>query len=567
MTTETLAGAKLVADALVAHNVDTIFTLSGGHITPIYQYLEDTKITLFDTRHEQAALFMAEAWGKMTRQPGVAMVTAGPGFTNALTGVASAYFSNTPIVVIAGCVGLDHKEKLDLQDMPQAPVIGPMVKRTFVCQKPERAAEYVDLAFRTAVSGRPGPVYLEFPVDVLNAQVNPAEIRKPMTHMDSHPADHVNAGKLMTWLREARKPVVIAGSGVWHAHAEDVLVEFVEKAGVPVFTSLSGRGTISDDHPLCYESALAIRPGAAFAAYLETDLVILLGTRIGLYYIFGDVFNPTARIVQVDILGEEIGRNRSVDLPVVSDAGAFLESCVRLMDEADGGAGLRSQFKDWIATLNAADETGKAQARPSWESDATPIHPLRLAREIDAFMDREDDIVVADGGDTTTWIGMTRTIRKPGRYLDYGIYGSLGVGLPYALAAKWRYPDQRVCLLTGDGSMGFNFMEFENAIRKGLPLVVVISNDLGWGMIRHSQELRIGHAIEAGTFIGRVDYHKLVEAIGGRGFLVEKAQDIRPALEAAFASGKTCCINVMTDPTTVSPGSIALANLGGYKAV
>jgi acetolactate synthase-1/2/3 large subunit len=550
MTTETVAGAKLVADALVARGVEKIFTLSGGHITPIYQYLEGTAVTLFDTRHEQAALFMAEAWGKMTRQPGVAMVTAGPGFTNALTGVASAFFSNTPLVIIAGCVGLDHKEKLDLQDMAQAPVIDPMVKRSFVCQKPERASEYVDMAFRTAVSGRPGPVYLEFPVDVLNAQVNPADIRKPATEVDSRPADAVNARKMMDWLAEARKPVIIAGSGVWHAHAEDALVAFAEKAGVPVFTSLSGRGTISDMHPLCFESALAIRPGAAFAAYLETDLVILLGTRIGLYYIFGDIFNPEARMVQVDILPEEIGRNRRIDLPIASDAKAFLETCVRLMDESDGGA----------------DETGKAQARPNWESDASPIHPLRLAREIDAFMDRGDDIVVADGGDTTTWIGMTRTIRKPGHYLDYGIYGSLGVGLPYALAAKLRYPGQRVCLLTGDGSVGFNFMEFENTIRKGLPIVVVISNDLGWGMIRHSQELRIGHAIEEGTLIGQVAYHKLVEAIGGLGFLVEKAQDIRPALETAFASGKTCCINVMTDPTTVSPGSIALANLGGYKA-
>jgi acetolactate synthase-1/2/3 large subunit len=566
MTAETVAGAKLVADALVARNVETIFTLSGGHITPIYQYLEDTAVTLFDTRHEQAALFMAEAWGKLNRQPGVAMVTAGPGFTNALTGIASAYFSNTPLVIISGCVGLDHKEKLDLQDMTQAPVIEPMVKRTFVCQKAERAAEYVDLAFRTAVSGRPGPVYLEFPVDVLNAQVDPKDVRKPLTTLDSHPADLVKAAQMMKWLSEAHKPVIIAGSGVWHAHAEEVLVDFVEKAGVPVLTSLSGRGTVSDEHPLCFESALAIRPGAAFAAYLETDLVILLGTRIGLYYIFGDVFNPAARMVQVDIMPEEIGRNRSIDLPIVSDARAFLEACIHQIDSTDGGAGLRERFQGWIASLNQADETGKAQARPNWESDATPIHPLRLAREIDAFMNGEDDIVVADGGDTTTWIGMTRTIRKPGRYLDYGIYGSLGVGLPYALAAKWRYPEQRVCLLTGDGSVGFNFMEFENAVRKGLPIVVVISNDLGWGMIRHSQELRIGHAIDAGTLIGRVDYHKLVEAIGGLGFLVEKADDIRPALEAAFDSGKTCCINVMTDPTTVSPGSVALANLGGYKA-
>jgi acetolactate synthase-1/2/3 large subunit len=564
---ESIQGGQIVAEALVARGVEYIFTLSGGHITPIYQYLEDSKIRLFDTRHEQAALFMAEAWGKLTRSPGVAMVTAGPGFTNALTGVASAFFSNTPLVLIAGCVGLDHKEKLDLQDMRQEPVIHPMVKRTLVCQKPERAAEYVDLAFRTATSGRPGPVYLEFPIDVLNARIDPQSVKRPATMVnDARPVDCAKARQVLDWLSEAQKPVVIAGSGVWHSRGEAALVAFAEKAGVPIFTSLSGRGTIPDEHPLCFESALAIRPGAAFAAYLETDLVVLLGTRIGLYYIFGDIFNPQARLVQVDLAAEEMGRNRSVDLPIVSDVQAFLQECNRRLDQEDSGRAMRARFADWIETLRAADAAGKAQAQPNWESAQVPIHPLRLAREIDAFMNRDEDIVVADGGDTTTWIGMTRTIRRPGHYLDYGVYGSLGVGLPYALAAKLRYPDRRVCLLTGDGSVGFNFMEFENAIRKNMPLVVVISNDLGWGMIRHSQEIRLGHAIEDGTFIGRVDYHKLVEAIGGLGFLVEKPEEIRPALETAFASGKTCCINVMTDPTTVSPGSMALANLGGYKA-
>jgi len=561
---ETVTGGQIVAEALLARGVENIFTLSGGHITPIYQHLENTSIRLFDTRHEQAALFMAEAWGKLTRSPGVAMVTAGPGFTNALTGVASAHFSNTPVVMIAGCVGLECKEKLDLQDMRQAPVIEPMVKKALVCPKPERAAEFVDMAFRAATTGRPGPVYLEFPVDVLNARVERAAVKRPATTVISRPADLDGAEKLMALLNEAQKPVLIAGSGVWHARAEEDLQRFVEATGVPVFTSLAARGAVPDDHPDCFESALAIRPGAALHAYLSTDLVILLGTRVTLFYIFGEIFNPAARLVQVDIAPEEIGRNRSVDLGIVSDIGGLLAVCNGIA--ARQGGGLRARFAAWRDELKQAEKDGKAQAQPQWESAAQPIHPLRLAREIDAFMDRPDDIVVADGGDTTTWIGMTRTIRKPGRYLDYGLYGSLGVGLPYALAAKLRYPDQRVCLLTGDGSVGFNFMEFENSIRKNLPFVAVISNDLGWGMIRHSQEIRIGHAIPDGTWIGRVDYHKLVEALGGRGFLVEDPADIRPALAEAFASGRTCCINVMTDPTTVSPGSMALANLGGYKA-
>ncbi len=563
--TETITGGQLVAQALIQRKVDIIFSLSGGHITPIYQYLEGSDVKIFDTRHEQSALFMAEAWGKLTRKPGVAMVTAGPGFTNALTGVASAYFSNTPLVLIAGCVGLDNKEKLDLQDMPQEAVIKPMVKKTLVCQKPERVNEYVDMAFRIAQSGRPGPVYLEFPIDVLNTPVQKNAVKYTSTSVGSHPADPVKAAELIKMIKNARMPVVIAGTGAWQSNAASELKEFIEKTGMPLFTSLSGRGVVSDDHPLCFEGAVAIRPGCGFSAYIETDLIVILGSRICLYYLFGDIFNPAAKLVQVDIEPEEIGRNRTVDLPVVSDVKGFLKDCNQLLNDEPVHE-LKLKFAPWIEKLTFAHKESKAAAQKDWQSENIPIHPLRLASEINEFMNQKTDIVVADGGDTTTWMGMTRTMTHPGRYLDYGIYGSLAVGLPYANAAKLLNPDSRVCLITGDGSVGFNFMEFETAIRKNLSIVVVICNDLGWGMIRHSQELRIGHAIENGTFIGRVDYHKMVEAIGGKGFFVEDPKDIKPALKAAFACQKVCCINVMTDPTAVSPASMMLANVGAYKA-
>lgn len=563
---ETVTGGQLVADSLVNRGVKYVFTLSGGHITPIYQYLENSSVTLFDTRHEQAAVFMAEAWGKLTRTPGVAMVTAGPGFTNSLTGIASAFFSNTPLILIAGCVGLDHREKLDLQDMPQAPAIGAMVKKALVCHKVERVPEFMDIAFRTASSGRPGPVYLEFPVDVLNGVVNPSSVKEMKTDVTSHPADSAKAEQMLDMIQQAEKPVVIAGTGVWQSGAEKELIQFIENTGMPAYTSLSGRGTIPDTHPLCFEGALAIRPGSGFSAYMQTDLVVLLGTRICLYYMFGDIFNRQAKMIQVDIQPEEIGRNRSVDLPVVSDVGALLRQCNAVIREKKLNEMLTSRFAPWISTLETAHEQGKAMSANDWKSDAVPIHPMRLAREINEFMNREDDIVVADGGDTATWMGMTRTIRKPGHYLDYGIFGSLAVGIPYANAAKLIYPEKRVCLITGDGSVGFNFMEFETALRRKLPIVVVICNDLGWGMIRHSQEIRMGHSVREGTHIGRVDYHKMVEALGGKGILVEQPAEIRPALEAAFASGITTCINVMTDPAPISPASIALANVGAYRA-
>ncbi|MBU0464432.1 MAG: thiamine pyrophosphate-binding protein [Proteobacteria bacterium] len=562
---KTITGAELVAQALIERKVEYIFSLSGGHITPIYQYLEGSEVKIFDTRHEQSALFMAEAWGKLTRKAGVAMVTAGPGFINALTGVASAYFSNTPLVLIAGCVGLDNKEKLDLHDIPQEAVIKPMVKKTLVCQKPERINEYVDMAFRIAQSGRPGPVYLEFPVDVLNTPVQKDAVRYTRTEVVSNPADPGKAAELLKMIQNAQSPVVIAGTGVWQSHAEADLKEFIEKTGMPLFTSLSGRGVVSDDHPLCFEGSIVIRPGCGFTAYIETDLIIILGSRIGLYYLFGDIFNPAAKIVQVDIEPEEIGRNRSVDLPVVSDVKGFLCACNQLIDNKLEDQ-LKPKFAPWIEKLTQAHKESKDLSQKDWQSENVPIHPLRLAKEINEFMNQKTDIVIADGGDTTTWMGMTRTMTHPGRYLDYGIFGSLAVGLPYANAAKILYPDSRVCLITGDGSVGFNFMEFETAIRKNLPIVVVICNDLGWGMIRHSQELRIGHAIENGTFIGKVDYHKMVEAIGGKGFFVEDPKGIKPALKAAFATKKVCCINVMTDPTSVSPASMMLANVGAYKA-
>ncbi|MBU3917576.1 thiamine pyrophosphate-binding protein, partial [bacterium] len=500
------------------------------------------------------------------RKPGIAMVTAGPGFTNALTGIANAFMANSPLVLISGIVGLNSVEKLDLQDMRQFPIIEPMVKKAFVCHKAERVAEFVDMAYRTAITGRPGPVYLELPVDVVKEEVDEGLVKRLNTVPECRPVDVDKAGELIKMIEKAKKPIIIAGSGAWYSDAGDELVEFVEKTGVPTFTMMGGRGVISDKHPLCFESASAIRPGAAFLANASCDLVVLLGSRLTLFYIFGDIFTPETKVAQVDINAEEIGRNRTADLGIVSDIKALLKACNRVVDERGVSTELIKRFKGWVAEVDSADKDGKSQSKDLWNKDGEPIHPMRLANEVNKFMNKEDDIVVADGGDTSIWMGMTRTAVKPGKYLDSGIYGCLGVGLPFANSAKLNNPKSRVCLIIGDGSTGFNFMEFETAIRKKLPIVVVISNDQSWGMIKHSQELSLGKSIPNGTHIGKVDYHKAVEALGGKGFYVEKPEDIVPALKKAFASGKVCCINVMTDTTTVSPGSVALANLGSYSA-
>ncbi|HOT43444.1 MAG TPA: thiamine pyrophosphate-binding protein [Spirochaetota bacterium] len=561
-----MIGGRLAAEALVERGVKHIFTISGGHITPIYEFLENTGVKLFCVRHEQAAVFMAEAMARMTRQPAVAMVTAGPGFTNALTGIASARLANAPVILISGIVGLEMSEKLDLQDMVQLPVIQPMVKKALVCHNVERIPEFIDMAFRYAMQGRPGPVYLEIPVDVLNAKPDMAKVKTYKSTVVSKAVDAEGASKIVDLLEQAKKPILIAGSGAWYADAGPELISFVEKTGIPAMTMAGARGLIPDTHPLCFESALAIRPGASLVANTQADLVLFLGSRLTLFFIFGNIFNANAKFIQVDIEAEEIGRNRSVDLGVVSDIKAMVAELARIVDERKIGAKLTKQYGEWVETVRAADAAGKAQAKPMWEKEGVPIHPMRLAREINDFMDREDDIVVADGGDTTTWMGMTRTVRKAGCYLDYGLYGCLAVGIPYANAAKLLHPDKRVLLVIGDGAAGFNFMEFQTAVRNNLPIVAVVANDTLFGMIAHSQQIRLGHAIKDGTELGMVHYEKMVEALGGFGALVEKPEDIRPALEAAFKSGRTACINVMVDPATISPGSVALANLGAYKA-
>lgn len=561
----TKSGGALVVEALEQRGVEMVFGISGGHIFPIENNLERSSVRYITTRHEQAAVFMAEAYGRMKRMPGVALVTAGPGFTNALTAIQNAYMANAPLLLIAGAVGLQAREKLDLQDVSQLPVIKPMAKKVFICHRTERISEFVDLAWRTASSGRPGPVYLELPIDVLGAEAEESEVKRPETRCVSRVVDRESVAQFVKMLRESRKPMIVAGSGAHYSNAGDEITALAEKAGVPIFTATQGRGLISDLHPLCYASSLFFRPGAASHAAMESDLIVLLGNRVSLLYAFGDVLNPSAKFIQVDIEPEEIGRNKSVDLGVLGDVKAFVRECIEQIDEMKIGETLSLQFKPWLQALSHAAEEKIAEADVNWSGEEVPIHPWKLAAEIDAYMNREDDIIAADGGDMQVWMALKRTCRLPGHYLDSGLYGCLGVGLPYGNAAKLLNPEKRVLTVIGDGSFGFNFMEMETAIRHDIPLVVAISNDLGWGMVRHAMQLKLGRVINESCEIGRVNYHNLVEELGGVGMMVEKAEDIRPALEEAFSANRAACINVMTDPKPISPGSLALAQIGGYN--
>ncbi|MCD6569951.1 MAG: thiamine pyrophosphate-binding protein [Deltaproteobacteria bacterium] len=548
-----VTGAKLVAEYFNKKGVDFIFTLSGGHISPIHNEIKDSDIYILDTRHEQAAVFGAEAYGRLSRKPGIALVTAGPGFSNALSGIANAHMSQTPLVLISGGVATTKRDRLDLQDMPQLPVIAPLVKGSWVCYHTDRIPEYLDKAFRCAVAGAPGPVYLEIPIDILNNEIDPPE-STPDTNVSQGCADISGAMHLLDLIKVAKRPAIIAGSGAWYSDASNELRSFVETSNIPVFTIGMARGLISDDHPLCFESALAIRPGAAGYALTNADLVIILGARVNLYFMFGYLFKKEAKIVQIDIDPGETGRNRSVDLALAGDIKAYLKALGERADNLPD----KGRFQPWIDELRHIDTDAKKAYQDRWESKDIPIHPLRLCKEVADYIG-PDDILIADGGDTQVWMGLTVRLLHGGRYMESGLFGCLSVGLPFANAAKAMYPDKKVLLITGDGSIGFNFMEFQTAIRHRLPVVVIVSNDHGWGMIRHSQKLKFGAPISSVTELGMVNYHLLVRDLGGHGELVEHPDEIRPALEGAFASGLPSLINVVTDPDIISPGSEALA--------
>lgn len=552
-------GGELVVRALKEEGVEVIFSLSGGHIAPIYDSCIDHNIKIIDTRHEQAAAHMAEAYSRLTGKPGVCVVTAGPGFTDAVTGIANAYLSNAPLILISGRAGVNENDRLALQELDQLSIIKPITKWARLVLETHRLPEYIGMAFRHALTGRPGPVFLDIPVDVLMGRVEESKVIKlDKYRTDARPMGET--GKIeeaIELLAGAKRPMCIIGSGGWYSCATDAAKRFAKATGVPMFTANSGRGVLADDSPDCYGSINLAAGGPGMTAMPQADVILLMGTRLGLFLFFGrpPLMNPKAKLIQVDIEATEIGRNRSIDLGIVGDVRLVLDQL------ADAAKGKSWDFAAWRKSLDAAKDRIEKTYEANLKNDKVPIHPQRLCAEVEKFMDRHETIV-ADGGDTQVWLGMTKKTYEPGHYLDSGLFGCLGVGIPFAIASKLARPDERVLLFTGDGSVGINIMEFNTAIRHNLPFVCVVNNDQAWGMIKHGQEMIFGKDRVVASELGTVHYEKVVEALGGYGEFVEKPEDIAGALERAFKSGKPAMVNVMTDPTAVSPGSIALAALG-----
>jgi acetolactate synthase-1/2/3 large subunit len=533
-------GGLLIAEMLKREGTEVVFTLSGGHIAAIYDGCVRRGIRVMDVRHEQVAVHAAEGWAKVTRQPGVALLTAGPGITDGVTGIANAYLAGSPVLVFGGAAPVAHWDQGALQELKHLDLVRPITKWARTVVQTQRFADYTAAAFREAIAGRPGPVFLECPMDVLNNIIPTAEATIPSDGYRTRgkpQGDPALIEQAVALLQRAERPVIFAGSTVWWDDAAEPLRALAEALQAPVFLNGGGRGSLPPDHPLFFSLARKTALGGA-------DLLLLVGTKLDFRLNYGQppLISESAKIVWLDTLGQDIGVNRGADVGIAGDVSAVMTQMARVLRAA-------VNHDTWLATVREAETKAREAEEILMASDAEPIHPLRLCRDLRDALDR-DAYVIGDGGDIVSYGARVIHAWEPGHWLDAGPMGTLGAGTGFAIATKLARPDKQVAVLFGDGAFGLNGMEFETMIRHNLPVVGVIGNDGQWAQIKHPQKAMLGHATAADLAPG-TRYDKMVEALGGYGELVQRPPDIRPAIERAFASGKPAVVNVLTDPNVV----------------
>lgn len=523
------------------------FGISGGHIESILDGFTEYGIRTIDMRHEQAAVMAAHAWSIYRGRTGVCFLTAGPGFTNGLTGIANASLENAPLVVLCGRHPLRDDLRGALQELNQVDMVKPVVKWAATCYDAGRIPEYLSIAFRQARAGRPGPVFLELPPDILNVTLEESSAPLPPGPAQKYIARPAEASlrAAAELIDSAAQPLFLGGSGVGYSACAAPLQQFIEKTGMPFILLNSGRGELPDDHPqsIWDGGQLGMMTGIP-----QADLIIAAGLRFNWLLQSGAIIPPSAKVIRIDIDPHELDRNRAADVGLAGDLGAALEELAALVKPRNHSV--------WLQDLKNTSRSILDYELGLREKVSEPIHPIRLAAQIGKYTG-SDAYYVADGGDTA-YFGLTGFMsrRRAGVIgASSGLLGCLGTGIPFAMAAKLAHPEANVLLLSGDGSFGFNAMEFDTLVRHNIPLVCVINNDCAWGMIKHSQELSIGPDRLQCAELGVRRYEKVVEGLGGHGEFVTRDEEIIPALERAFASGKPACVNVLTDPSAFSPAT------------
>jgi acetolactate synthase I/II/III large subunit len=550
MSTETeqgtqLHGGRLVAKRLKAHGVSKLFTLSGGHLFSIYDGCRDEGVDIVDVRHEQSAAFAAEGWAKATREPGVAALTAGPGVTNGMSGMASALQNGSPMVVLGGRAPALRWGQGSLQEIDHIPFVAPVTKLARTAGATAEIPGLIDEALHAAATAPTGPAFVDFPLDqvFMESDVDadaPASLPDPLT---APAADGDALDRAAELLRAANKPVIMAGTGLYWARGEQALVRLCEELSVPVFLNGLARGCVPADHPMFFSRARG-------AGLKGADLALVVGVPMDFRLGFGGSFGEDTQLVVLGAAPSERPHPREVAAELYGGVATTLDAL------REGGAG-GPERSGWVTELREVENERRAGEQADLNDDRAPLHPLRVYHELNQVLDR-DAIVIGDGGDFVSFAGRVIETYEPGCWMDPGPYGCLGSGPGYALAAKVAHPDRQVCLLLGDGAFGFAGMEFDSFVRHGLPIVGVMGNNGIWALEKHPMEFLYGYSVAAELQPG-CRYDQVVAALGGHGELVERPEDLRPALERAFASGKPALVNVLTDPEVVYPRKANLA--------
>jgi acetolactate synthase I/II/III large subunit len=556
--TNTFHGGRLIARRLKAHGVSRLFTLSGGHLFSIYDGCREEGIEIVDVRHESTAAFAAEGWAKVTREPGVCALTAGPGVTNGMSAMASAQANHSPMVVLGGRAPAMRWGQGSLQEIDHVPFVRPLTKLAATAESTAEIPGLVDEAFRAALAPHGGPAFLDFPLDYVfmeaaepESESDRAETGQAGAMVGASRAAAARSGaagaaieRAGELLRGAERPVIMAGTDLYWGHGEQALRELAETLRIPVFLNGLARGCVAADHELFFSRARG-------QALKGADVALVVGVPMDFRLGFGGSFGEETEIVVVDV-AEPMRRHPRA---VAAECYGALEATLADLRAAAGGKALANER--WVAELRAGESERREAERVELEDGREPLHPMRLYRELGMVLER-DAIVIGDGGDFVSYAGRVIDSYQPGCWLDPGPFGCLGAGPGYALAAKLAHPDRQVVLLVGDGAFGFSGMEFDTLARHGVNVVGVMGNNGIWALEKHPMEFLYGYSVAADLRPG-TRYDQMVEALGGYGELVERPQDVRPALERAFAAGKPALVNVLTDPTVVYPRKSNLA--------
>lgn len=532
-------GGQLALAALRAYGVREMFTLSGGHVFPLYDAAHSTGFPVYDVRHEQSAVFAAEAVAKLQRRPGLAVLTAGPGVTNGISGLTSASFNASPVLVLGGRAPAFRWGSGSLQEMDHLPLVRPVTKHAETVFATDDIPRAVAAALDTALTPHRGPVFLDLPLEVVFS-VGEADLPPgtPPAPLAADPDEVTRAAELIAG---ASRPVIVAGSDVWAGDAVDALRAAAEALGVPVFTNGMGRGALPPEHPLAFAKARR-------AALSGADVVVVIGTPLDFRLSFGD-FGDAQVVHVVDAPSQRAGHVE----PAVSPAGDLRLILTALADHP----GDRVDHTDWIAELRTKEDAARARDAEELAAETDPIRPARIYGELRKVL-APDAITIGDGGDFVSYAGRYLEPAQPGTWLDPGPYGCLGTGMGYAMGARITHPDRQICMLMGDGAAGFSLMDVESLVRQELPVVIVVGNNGIWGLEKHPMRAMYGYDIAA-DLQPELRYDQVVTALGGAGETVAKAADLGPALERAFDSGVPYLVNVLTDPADSYPRSSTLA--------